>query len=416
MSKLIKVIASTGVLTLAKMAMGFVIAKVVAVYTGPSGMALLGQIQGVVTALTGIINAPVSNGIIKFTSEHEKSGFTGCSPWWRASLLWVAGIYIVLLPISLIISDEAANYFFGDAKYSWVVISIVLLLPLSALGTLCLSIINGLQKYKRFVAINFISVMISSIVMILLIINYNITGAIFAAVIQSSLIGVIVVTVNFNQLWMKLNYFIEGFDLTAFNDIGKYVIMAMTSALVMPVSLLIVRNVLVQYAGWHGAGLWQSVWKISEVYLGVITIALGTYYLPKLSQIKDSDGILGEIKSTAKVVVPIIIVAAIMIFLLRDFIISLLFTAEFRDARELFGIQLCGDIVKVVAWLYAFPMLSRCAVKWYLFTECFFGIVFISASYLLIPMFALHGANYAYLLSYILYAIVIISNVRRFIT
>lgn len=258
--------------------------------------------------------------------------------------------------------------------------------------------------------------MISSIVMILLIINYNITGAIFAAVIQSSLIGVIVVTVNFNQLWMKLNYFIEGFDLTAFNDIGKYVIMAMTSALVMPVSLLIVRNVLVQYAGWHGAGLWQSVWKISEVYLGVITIALGTYYLPKLSQIKDSDGILGEIKSTAKVVVPIIIVAAIMIFLLRDFIISLLFTAEFRDARELFGIQLCGDIVKVVAWLYAFPMLSRCAVKWYLFTECFFGIVFISASYLLIPMFALHGANYAYLLSYILYAIVIISNVRRFIT
>ena len=60
MKKLLKVTASTGVLTLAKMAMGFVIAKVVAIYTGPSGMALLGQIQGVVTALNGIVNAPVS--------------------------------------------------------------------------------------------------------------------------------------------------------------------------------------------------------------------------------------------------------------------------------------------------------------------------------------------------------------------
>lgn len=72
MSKLLKVIASTGILTLAKMAMGFAIAKVVAIYTGPAGMALLGQIQGFITSLTGIINAPVSNGIIRYTSEQKK--------------------------------------------------------------------------------------------------------------------------------------------------------------------------------------------------------------------------------------------------------------------------------------------------------------------------------------------------------
>ena len=45
MKRLLKVTAMTGLLTLLRMAMGFVIAKVVAVYTGPAGMAMLGQVQ-----------------------------------------------------------------------------------------------------------------------------------------------------------------------------------------------------------------------------------------------------------------------------------------------------------------------------------------------------------------------------------
>jgi PST family polysaccharide transporter len=62
-------------------------------------MALLGQIQGFVTALTGVINAPVSNGVVRYTSEYSKNGFNDCPPWWRASLIWVAAIFFILLPV-----------------------------------------------------------------------------------------------------------------------------------------------------------------------------------------------------------------------------------------------------------------------------------------------------------------------------
>ncbi|MBA7854556.1 O-antigen translocase [Enterobacter sp. RHBSTW-00901] len=414
MKKLLKVTASTGVLTLAKMAMGFAIAKVVAIYTGPSGMALLGQIQGFVTALTGVINAPVSNGVVRYTSEYSKNGFNDCSPWWRASLIWVAAIFFILLPVSLLASDKLSVYFFGDIQYYWIIILTVLLLPISALGTLFLSIINGFQNHRRFIALNFFSVMISSVVMILLIIRYNIQGAIIAAAIQTALIGLVILLVNLNQQWMQIKNFIGHINLSSFNGIGKYVLMAMTSALVMPVALLIIRNVLVQHTGWQGTGLWQAVWKISEVYLGVITIALSTYYLPKLSQLNDIDSIMREVTSTAKIIVPVISIIAAMVYACRDILIDMLFTSEFRGARELFSVQLCGDVIKIIAWLYAFPMLSRCAVKWYLFTEIFFGVMFVILSYILIPMFLLHGANYAYLISYIFYSIIVILNVRRF--
>lgn len=414
MKKLLKVTASTGVLTLAKMAMGFVIAKVVAIYTGPSGMALLGQIQGVVTALNGIVNAPVSNGIVRYTSENSKDGINSCSPWWRASLIWVFVVFLILFPLAVIFSDNFAGNFFGNVKYAWVIILTVLLLPISAMGTLFLSIINGFQNHKRFITLNFLSVFISSVIMILLIIQYSIQGAIIAASIQTALIGIIVLIVNLNQQWFKIKYFFGHIQFSVFKDIGKYFLMAIVSALVMSISLLITRNILVQYVGWDGAGIWQAVWKISEVYLGVITIALSTYYLPRLSQLKDIKSIMAEVTSTTKVIVPFIILIAFIVYFSRDILIEILFTEDFKDGRDLFAVQLCGDVVKIIAWLYAFPMLSRCAVKWYVFTELFFGAAFITLSYLLIPKFFLHGANYAYLASYFLYGLLVVTNVKRF--
>ncbi|EAY8714861.1 O-antigen flippase, partial [Salmonella enterica] len=64
MKKIFKVTALSGLLTLLKMIMGFIIAKIIAIYTGPAGMAMLGQIQSIINSFNGIINSPVSSGIV----------------------------------------------------------------------------------------------------------------------------------------------------------------------------------------------------------------------------------------------------------------------------------------------------------------------------------------------------------------
>ncbi|ECE3894745.1 O-antigen flippase, partial [Salmonella enterica] len=68
MKKIFKVTALSGLLTLLKMIMGFIIAKIIAIYTGPAGMAMLGQIQSIINSFNGIINSPVSSGIVRFTA------------------------------------------------------------------------------------------------------------------------------------------------------------------------------------------------------------------------------------------------------------------------------------------------------------------------------------------------------------
>ncbi|HDY8002272.1 TPA: O-antigen translocase [Vibrio vulnificus] len=414
MKRLLKVSAMTGLLTLLRMGMGFVIAKVVAVYTGPTGMAMLGQVQSMVSSLNGVINAPTGSGVVRFTAEHHKKGFAACAPWWQASLYWVAMITCFALPIGLLFSTQIASWLLHDPSLAWIVIVTVSVLPFSALGTLCNSVINGQQQYRRYVGLGMLSTLISSTVMVSLIIVANIEGALLAASMQSALIGLVLLVANLRQPWMKLTYWWGEKDKAARKAILGYMLMALTSALTAPVSLILVRNILISRVGWDSTGHWQAVWKISEVYLGVITMALSTYYLPRLASLTGVNAIVSEIHKTARVILPIVIILALGVYLVRDVAIWLLFTEEFTPARDLFAIQLCGDVMKIASWLYAYPMLSRGATKWFVSTEIIFCCMFIVLSYSFISLAGLKGVTIAYFVNYTIYFTFMFFNVKRF--
>lgn len=414
MRRLLKVTAMTGLLTLLRMAVGFVIAKVVAVYTGPTGMAMLGQVQSMVGSLNGVVNAPVGSGIVRYTAEQHANGFDACSPWWRASLEWALLISLIAIPLALLQAEHIALWLLHDQKLAWVVIAAVCILPFTAIGTLFTSVINGQQHYRRYVVLGMVSTLVSSGFMLVMIVQANIQGALLAATVQSGLIGIVMLLANLRQPWFKLRYWWGTTDRSARKAIGGYMLMAITSALTVPISLILVRNILIDQVGWDAAGQWQAVWKISEVYLAVITMALGTYYLPKLSSLVGVDAIVSEIHKTAKVIIPIVALLALGIYLLRDVAIWLLFTKEFNSARDLFAIQLCGDVVKIASWLYAYPMLSRGATKWFMFTEVFFASTFVLMAWGLIDNYGVSGANMAYLANYLLCLIFILLNFKKF--
>lgn len=404
----------TGLLTLLRMAMGFVIAKVVAVYTGPTGMAMLGQVQSMVTSLNGIINAPVGSGIVRYTAEKQGEGFEACAPWWRASLQWVLMISAITIPVGLLLADHIATWLFKDKTLAWIVMVTVAVLPLSAIGTLCNSVINGQQQYRRYVSLGMLSVLISGAMMLTMILQANIKGALLATAVQAALIGVIMLAANLRQSWFKLRYWWGTTDREARKAIGGYMLMAITTALTVPTSLILVRNILIDQVGWEATGQWQAVWKISEVYLGVITMALSTYYLPRLSSLVGADAIVSEIHKTSRIVLPIVAILAWSVYLLRDVAIWLLFTKEFSAARDLFAVQLCGDVIKIASWLYAYPMLSRGATKWFISTEIIFSLSFVALSFLFVTKLGVGGAVVAYLVNYIAYFFVISFNVKKF--
>ena len=407
MKKLLTVTLFSGLLTLVRMASGFVIAKAVAIHTGPTGIAMLGQVQSLFTAMNGIVAGPAGSGVVRYTAENHALGLEACAPWWRASLKWMLLLLAIVLPISCIFAKSIAQWALGNDDYAWLVIVTALALPLSAANSLVGSVINGQQQYRRFVGLGFIAVIIATAFMLALIIKMQLNGALLAAALFMSISGLVMLLGSIGQPWFKLKYWWGNVNKTHLKGVGGYVAMAMTSAACMPLALLMVRNILVDNVGWEQAGHWQAVYKISEVYLGVITIALSTYFLPKLATLKGKVAVLTEIQNTAKVVMPIVIVLAVAVYLLRDIAISLVFTEAFRPARKLFAVQLLGDVIKILAWLYAYPMLSHGATKWFVATEVLFSLSFILLTFLLVHKYGVNGANWAYFLNYVIYFVVL---------
>ncbi|HBC2908961.1 TPA: O-antigen translocase, partial [Escherichia coli] len=401
MKKILSISLLSGIMTLIKMVMGFAISKIVAVYAGTSGVALLGQMQSVILSLNGIINSPVGNGVIKFTSENSHD-FEKCSPYWRASILYVMCFSTIIIIVGCFYAQEISLLLFGHSDNYWIVLLMVFVAPITSIGTLINSILNGLESYKQYVYTGIIASVLSGLIMIFVIVNFGIVGALVGASLQYALIGIISFIINIYQPWLKIGYLIGKISTDVKKNIAEYIFMAIVSAVSLPLGMILIRGFLIEYTGWKNAGEWQAVWKISEAYLSVITMGLSVYYLPRLSSLYDHNSLVREVKSVASIVLPIVSLMAVAVYILRDFSISLLYTEQFREARELFKIQLIGDVIKVISWVYAYPMIAKKSTKLFVFTEIMFTITLVLLSYFFIKKYGVHGANLAYVLNYIL--------------
>ncbi|QXB75432.1 O-antigen translocase [Enterobacter asburiae] len=403
MKRFFQVTILSAIYTFIKMIAGFIIGKVVAIYTGPTGVAMLGQVQSLMTIVTGVTTAPVSTGLVRYTAENWQEGKEACAPWWRACLKITLLLFLLIVPVFILFSKSLSGLLFNDNQYAWLIIFACCVLPFTVLNTLIASVLNGQQNYKQYILLGMLSVFVSTIFMAFLVISFDLKGALIATSLNSAIAGAVLILFCINKSWFRLKYWWGETDRDKVRSIFKYTLMALVSVASMPVALLCVRKVLIANTGWEDAGQWQAVWKISEVYLGVVTIALSTYFLPRLAILKSSLLIKKEVNSTILYVLSITIFMALSIYLFRDLIITILFTDEFRSARELFFFQLMGDVIKIAGFLYAYTLQAQGHTKVFITSEVLFSALFVIASSFFVVIYGVQGANISYVLTYGLY-------------
>ena len=70
-SELVSVSIYSGVSTVIKIFTSFVSAKIIAVYLGPAGLGMLGQLTSFITIFLVLSTGAITNGVIKFVSEFK---------------------------------------------------------------------------------------------------------------------------------------------------------------------------------------------------------------------------------------------------------------------------------------------------------------------------------------------------------
>jgi polysaccharide transporter, PST family len=408
---LIKTSILTVISTIIKVIVGFIINKVVSVYAGPSGLAIIGQLQNFTSIVTIFSNGATEQGIIKYTAEFKDLD--------KRKRLFSTSILLSLICSSIIsiilfsFSDYLSKLILKNVAYSSVFIIFGLTIFLFALNSILLSILNGQKEIKKYILVNISSSLFSLILTSILVVQLNLIGALYALVINQSIVFFITLLFILKSDWFKLDYFNQGIDKDSFLKLSKFSIMAIVSVLTMNISHLIVRNYIGENIGWDAAGYWQGIWYVSTIYLMIITTSLSIYYLPRLSELEDENEIRQEIYYGYKIIIPIVTIMAISVYLLKEYIVIIVFTDSFTPMLELFKWMLIADVIKIASWLLSFLMLAKAMTKIFLFTQIIFSISFVLFAVFFIKIFGLIGITYALSLNYSLYFITMIFIFRK---
>lgn len=381
---------------------GLFLNKVVAVYIGPAGYAVIGQFQNAIAMITGFASGAINNGVVKYTAEYSYNEAQQVRLWHTAFKIALS-CSLTCTVLLAIFHQQLSVVFLKSTEFGSIFIWFACFLLFFVLNAFLLAILNGKKEVGRYVLASICGSLVMAVVTGLLAKKLGLYGALLALCINQSITFIATLCLCLKARWFRLSNFWGAFDSNSARKLSGFALMALTNAVVAPLSLMLIRNKLGQELGWAAAGYWQGVWKLSEMYLMVVTTTLGVYYLPRISEITDIADLRREIINGYKSILPVAILGAVTIYFSRNWLVQLLFTKEFAPMTGLFVFQLVGDVFKIASWLLGYVLLGKALVKIYLVTEVFFSVLFVLMSYILIPLYGVNGVTGSYLMIYILY-------------
>ncbi|HEY9133228.1 MAG TPA: O-antigen translocase [Dyella sp.] len=404
----------SAIATAARLLAGLVMIKLVAWFAGPEGVGKLGQFMSLMSLLAVLAGGGISAGVVKYVAEYRDD------PQRLARLLAAALSYALcaaclMALVALLLSHQVALWLLGDSRYESLIRILAVAQLAIAMANYILAVINGFMDVRRLALIQVVGSLLSMVAAVWLSQWLHLYGALLALVLGqvfSLLIGL--------PAWWRSPYFRRSmlrlrFDREMTFRLAAFSVMTLTSALLPPLINIAVRDHLAGRFGWEQVGYWQAVSKVSDAYLLFLTTAINIYYLPKLAATHERASLVAEFKRAYRYLLPVVALLAAGVYLCRDWVTRLLFSADFTAANPLYGPQLIGDVIKIAAFVLSYLMLAKAMTRLFVISECVFALSYLALVYLFTAYFGLVGAVYAFAVNYLLYLTFNIAVARRYL-
>lgn len=389
-----------------RMATALVLNKILAVYVGPAGYAVIGQFQNAMAIIITFASGALNTGVTKITAENFDDETRQRALWQTAGTITVC-VSTVLSLLIIVFRDYLAEGFLADEALSDIFIWLAISLVFISINALLLAILNGKKEVGRYVTSNIAGSVLGLIVVGLLTWQLQLYGALIALSLYQAVVFFVTLHQCFKTGWFQIGNLFGRIDKNLARALGKFAIMAVTTATVVPLSQVLVRTHLGENYGWSYAGYWDAIWRISSIYLTLVTTTLTLYWLPRIAEIRAWPELRREILQAYKIVVPLAAMAALAIYVMRDMVIVILFTPDFAPMRDLFAWQMAGDILKIGSWILAFIMVGKGMTLEFVVTETFAAALFWIFAVVLTDVFGFKGVAIAHFCTYLTYWIMV---------
>ena len=139
---LLKTSALNGIAVLIKTATMFILNKVLAVYVGPSGYAVIGQFQNFIQIVTSFAGGAINTAVIKYTAQYYEDENRQRAIWRTAGSI-VLLFSIIIAFLILILQKQLSIYIFQTDEFQSVFVWFAVFLLFFNFNALFLAILNG---------------------------------------------------------------------------------------------------------------------------------------------------------------------------------------------------------------------------------------------------------------------------------
>lgn len=361
-----KASVATAVAQAFRMLGGLIIIKIIAIYLGPEGFGRLGHFMSMIAILGVLAGGGILNGIVKYVAEY-KGAPDRLHPFLSNALAYTL-IFSTLLFIAITLSaNQLSLILFGGDEFTQLIIFLGLIQYFYGLVSFCNGTINGLRETTKFAKIIIFGTLIGLPTSYFLIITYGFSGAVLGlAAVNACLLLPAMYELQKLEFFKKIKFSINKQDTIR---LSKFSAMQMFSLATLPLAEMYIRSLIIHNAGWHEAGLWQGLMRLSSVYVGFFTTFLAAYYMPTLSEILDKNQIFKYVAKYVVTIGSIFILIAVMVYTFREFVFSVIFSKEFIIPAEYVRYQLTGDLFKIMSYVIGFLIVAKAKTKLYIMAE-----------------------------------------------
>jgi polysaccharide transporter, PST family len=404
----------TTIATAARLLAGLVVVKLVAWFAGPEGVGKLGQFMSLMSLLAVLAGGGISAGVVKYVAEYRHDA-ERLARLLAAALSYALCASCLMGCAALLFSHPLARWLLGDPRYA----SLIRVLAVAQLGialvNYILAVINGFMDVRRLAFVQVVGSAIGVVMVVGLSRWLHLYGALLALVMGQVLTLLVGLPVWWRSPYFRRSMLRARFDREMTGRLAAFSVMTLTSALLPPLINIAVRNRLAVQFGWEQVGYWQAVSKVSDAYLLFLTTAINIYYLPKLASTHGRASLALELRSAYRHLLPLVVVLAATVYLLRNEVTHLLFSADFTAANVLYGPQLIGDVIKIASFVLSYLMLAKAMTRLFVISECVFALSYLALVYLFTANFGLVGAMYAFAVNYLFYLVFNVLVARRYL-
>lgn len=410
---LFKATSLNAISILIKIFVGFITSKFIAVFVGPSGMALVGNLRNFLTTTEAFATLGFENGVVKYVAEH-KSDDNQLKK--TLSTIFITVLFTCLLiSLGLFLFSEYLNIsIFGNQyQYAFAFKSLAVALPFYIGNLFLIATINGFGAYKKVIYINIIGSLIGLIASVLLIWKLNTEGTLLSIILTPSVLFLVSFFSINKEIKILKTIDLKFYNLSFLKNLSSYSLMALVSAVFGPMVFLAIRKYIIANLGIEQAGFWEAMSRMSSYYFMFITSIISIYFLPKLAIAKTNQETKTLFWNYYKGILPVFIIGMIVIYFLRDFIIHILFTKEFLPVSKLFFWQLIGDTFKAASFILGYQFYAKKLTKAFIISELFSLFVLYFSSIYLVSQFSIEGVVMAHAFTYSIYFITLSIYFRK---